>query len=419
MSVTVTRTVTFPFQRSTEAWQGRDMQQVTDLNSLWSESGVESVTKDLTRRNFRKLIANGQCASTDMSGSMSYSSESSPGFLRWEVQHYSPALETQNRRELIKGNFFSFGSVSSSPLSTTKATNRSLTSLYSNLSSVETAFKGMVFSGELRESLQMIRSPAKALRSGVGSYLDALRKRIPRRLSRRQKLKILSDTYLEYAFGWSPLVNDIDNAIKAFYKSKQVRPIFQMVRGFGIDSGTSNGGNFIVSPAGMHIRAFARTRTTTNAIVKHYGIYQSKGNGVSDSHSYGFRPTEFVPTLWELLPYSFVVDYFTNIGDIISSWSYRFIGLNFCTRTVVQERFVETFDERAEATTTTSGIGNVTWDGHPGTARARWKVFARSANVGLGVPSLELEVPGMSSLKWLNLAALATSLTTTRRHLNP
>jgi hypothetical protein len=33
----------------------------------------------------------------------------------------------------------------------------------------------------------------------------------------------------------------------------------------------------------------------------------------------GFSWESFVPTVWELVPYSFILDYFTNIGDVLSA----------------------------------------------------------------------------------------------------
>jgi hypothetical protein len=49
---------------------------------------------------------------------------------------------------------------------------------------------------------------------------------------------------------------------------------------------------------------------------------------------FGFTPSEFIPTAWELLPWSFLIDYFTNIGDILSSAVTQTAPVNFVNKTV-------------------------------------------------------------------------------------
>lgn len=34
---------------------------------------------------------------------------------------------------------------------------------------------------------------------------------------------------------------------------------------------------------------------------------------------FGIMPSQFLPTVWELIPYSWLVDYFTNMGDIVAA----------------------------------------------------------------------------------------------------
>jgi hypothetical protein len=47
-------------------------------------------------------------------------------------------------------------------------------------------------------------------------------------------------------------------------------------------------------------------------------------NGVrSVARTLGILPERFLPTVWELIPYSFVVDYFVNVGDIVASYAFQ------------------------------------------------------------------------------------------------
>jgi hypothetical protein len=48
-------------------------------------------------------------------------------------------------------------------------------------------------------------------------------------------------------------------------------------------------------------------------------IAQVKGPSWQNDDLFGFNPQNFIPAAWELLPWSFLADYFTNIGDILTA----------------------------------------------------------------------------------------------------
>jgi len=54
---------------------------------------------------------------------------------------------------------------------------------------------------------------------------------------------------------------------------------------------------------------------------------------------FGFQPSEFLPTAWELLPWSFLADYFSNIGDCLTAWSTVTdkVEVAYINRTIVQK----------------------------------------------------------------------------------
>lgn len=389
----------------------------------WIPAGLQgardlTITKEGSLPGWRRLIASGLNATTDLNAD-GYSYQAEPASYR----HYVQDILTNSPNDRIEYEFKGFlpsdpmPTLSGAPSVSSSAVNLALSKLYQHLASVETSFKGMVFAGELRESLEMIRHPARALRKGLGSYLDQI-KRFGPRVPRKRRVKFVRDTWLEYSFGWRPLISDLDSAIKAFYNSRLTAPIFEMVRGKAdFDTPSS-----VSSPSMIDLQAGAvlwyQTQLGTIEQVKYYGIYQSHGNGTSDSHIYGWRPVEFLPTLWELIPYSFLVDYFTNIGDIISSWSYRFIGLNWCARTVYVASYKRYINMRYEGNSIDYNQPTRYFrsrQGGPGSSESRRFSLLRSKSVPLDIPSLELQVPGMSSLKWINMAALTKQLDSTRR----
>jgi hypothetical protein len=128
---------------------------------------------------------------------------------------------------------------------------------------------------------------------------------------------------------------------------------------------------------------------------------EAKDPAEMDPALIGFDLSSWAPTLWELIPYSFLIDYFTNVGDVIRGWSHLGVRLAWCNRTSRK-----TFTKTA-------------WSGpkqsHPADAFAPARFVCTKVRVsresysGTTVPKLTLEVPGLGSLKWLNIAALVAN----------
>lgn len=290
-------------------------------------------------------------------------------------------------------------------LSTTSADNRAKTAFLKKLIRYQTAFTGGVFLGELRKTLQMLRRPAKALRDGFDSYYSTAKRRT-RRVSRTdRKNAIVSNTWLEYSYGWVPLISDIENACDAISRrnSKILRPIMD----WGADESASAGTT--VTTVG-HLCVLENWKSRSTVHVKYQGCVDcTASNPVSlKAGLFGFRPEEFLPTIWELIPYSFLVDYFTNIGEIINGWSYQRSGLAWSLRTIRQSKFEELMTAPNLKAIQLQGFG-LTSFGASSSILER-KQISRTNYTGNFIPSIEFSIPGLrgrDALKWLNISALA------------
>jgi hypothetical protein len=122
----------------------------------------------------------------------------------------------------------------------------------------------------------------------------------------------------------------------------------------------------------------------------------------------GFRWEDFIPTVWELIPYSFLVDYFTNIGDVLSAWSHQDFGQRWACKTVITtvDRQVagQRLNSNAESALSLGQLDEIDFDKYNVTRR--YKEVVRDLYTGDFVPSLAFEVPGIGSLKWINVGAL-------------
>jgi len=101
-----------------------------------------------------------------------------------------------------------------------EANNQAVTFLYRQIRKAHAQAEGGVILGELHKTLSMIASPAMALRKGILDYTAHVKRLAKGQVSNRHgrlyptpKLKeIITQTYLEYTYGWSPLINDVKDA---------------------------------------------------------------------------------------------------------------------------------------------------------------------------------------------------------------
>jgi hypothetical protein len=390
-----------------------------------SESATLSNTFDrykehvISYRNWRSIISSGNNATTYAAGHlMAY--RWSPTDL-WQLKSPKNPLfnpETETRRW---GDIFRLqGTFATPPVcqaSVEEADNAARMSYFNRCYSVESRFQGGTFAGELRETLRMIRNPAAALRQGVSRYLDSVVKRSRRARTKRDVLKAVSGTWLEYQYGWRPLFSDIDEGIRALAQLNRQRNPFEMVVATGEAKAFSQVAGFnagTISAVGVR-RRFVRKDTAT---VTYRGNVFCANSAPNASYLLGLRPRDFLPTVWNLIPYSFLVDYFTNIGGVISAASYASSRTAWTSKTVRLQCSV--YPEGVCRMDGPSNDGLYTYQrgGSVGSAELSWTEFERIPSVSVDIPSLEFRIPGVGSLKWANIAALGAQFFTSRKQVS-
>jgi hypothetical protein len=303
-----------------------------------------------------------------------------------------------------------------------KVVNQALSRFYNNAWNAINRFDGGTFVGELRETLSLLKKPAKSFRKLISAYHgDAIRR--TRRFYRTGKRidpirvkdanKVVADTWLEYSFGVRPLLNDVKGAAEALAQlaldPNEFEPVRAYVEEFR-DVSPSDAANF------QKVATFNPYRVIYDFSYKAKRGYQCRYIGqvrvsvenplLMKRELLGFSPEQFVPTIWNLIPYSFLVDYFTNLGDVISAWSFPVSRIAWHNRTVRSLKEFETIGSMRVPTN--GGLANVKiqgWSGSPIYVKSYACSFERSAEE-LGLPRVVLEIPG-SSNKWMNIGALA------------
>lgn len=364
--------------------------------------------------NWKEQVRNGVTATTPMSG-VKYTYEVSDGSMsatrplhpgtqdgllgHWSVDGFAPGLAAVN---------FSFGFSTE-----VSANNQALARLIQDVQSQETKSQGLVFLGELRETIQLIKSPLKALREGVDSYYPMLRRR-SKGVKRSKLSDVVSGTWLEWQFAMKPLAHDVEDNIAALRHIISQEVNHSIVSGKGQDEGgdtvnlgQTNANSFIISL--LHIRKDTVT-------VRYKGAWKPaiEPTSVSPVTAFGLGTDQWIPAAWELLPWSFLIDYFTNVGDILSTTFVNTSGVSWLNKTVRRERKVHVTASLDKKATNIAMGDYASIGGAPGWAKLNQTTVTRSPGV-ITTPSLQLKVPG-SNVKWLNIAALAAMASSNKRN---
>lgn len=273
---------------------------------------------------------------------------------------------------------------------------------------LESNFKGLVFLGELREAIRMVRNPALALRRGVDNFINHSRTiRGKTLLSSTRKRRVrdyraaVSDSWLEYSFGWRPLISDVEDGLTAC-RSVVDRPLGEkfsarvtkdrkVPRTFGGRSGV----NWLMTDYYWD--------EYHSATCQYYGKAYDKTEWSAYANQLGFFPSEFVPAAWELCPWSFLIDYFTSVGDVLNSWATaQRVGFSWVggTTRLVSERSTE-----CVAYSTAPWRYDLELESR-GKSKILRKQVTRRKTSAVPLPTLQVSTK-FSLQKGLNIAALA------------
>jgi hypothetical protein len=213
----------------------------------------------------------------------------------------------------------------------TKAYDRAKQSLYSTVYQAHHQLQGGVVLGELGKTAKMLGSTAKNLKKGVIDYVAKAVGIRRGKGSNSSKRRAIANTYLEATFGWQPLIHDCKDLAKTIgrlcYESDRVR-----LRGYGQNTGQAvqevQASNLYSMWVNINRIDTAEFQVVYRGFLR--GPRYEAGSPPAERivSMAGFDLRSFVPTLWELTPYSFLVDYFTNIGDVLQALSTDVSGVH-------------------------------------------------------------------------------------------
>jgi len=234
-------------------------------------------------------------------------------------------------------NYLPFLSVPSSPSDSEVAAAKELALTNAFASVSEAVYLSGQDAAEARQTIRMLvdyfKDALRLLRAvrdlridTLGSQLSHLNRRFGSarglRHATSKSLRSASNQWLRYRYGLRPLMYSIRQAVQALQEIG--KPERYTSRGFeklsGVattDFGTAQlnnpGWGFLVDVFGT----FERTYFVSAGVL----FENTTLNGTSLQRAFGLRIDDILPTAWELVPYSFVVDWFCNIGQVVRAWS--------------------------------------------------------------------------------------------------
>jgi hypothetical protein len=383
-----------------------------------STFGIASIPYSDTFTGFKNpgwkaAIRAGQDATT-VAGGKKYSLDGSLAFSyhrdgHWYVRTNFDSVEFLHQDGNMNYQFQNPGPFDVPPASlTTEVRNRAIRKFLESAKSVRSSFEAGQDLGELKQTIEAFRHPMQSLKDLTLGYFSKLKK--AKKKYRGPGLrKAVSDSYLEYRFGWRPLALDIADAYEGLRDSSRMQstaPCYGSAFGAAEMSSSVTTDGF----ADNHI-----IRSTNTYVTYSYRIKGAIRLDLVDGRIPVMQAlqldslNDFAVTAWDLLPYSFVVDYFVNVGDIINAITFPTSKLTYCvgtSRTGWTSKFGQTIS------LIPPDGGGYYWDSqtlNPANAKLTVTTFSRSPLTSIDlIPSVRFALP-ISSRPWENMGALISS----------
>jgi len=194
------------------------------------------------------------------------------------------------------------------------------TKLRGKIYSEQSGTQSGVFLGEIRQTLRLVKSPLKTVGKALKTLSDAKKKILKGGIKRYSKkfLEDFSSAYLEFSFGVQPLISDVDSTIQRVTEILEEKKFTSIL--VKEDGSEKLDTEFHTNNLNGRMTYDTQLIRTVIESARGKALIKTFPEGPSfKPSSFGFRLADFVPTLYELIPYSFIIDYFSNLNELVNA----------------------------------------------------------------------------------------------------
>jgi len=272
------------------------------------------------------------------------------------------------------------------------------------------------FLGEIFQTARLLVSPLKSIRGqtiDAGRRIQDIAKRLKGFDKNSDRLQRCTDTYLAYKFGVKPALEDakgISAAVLAMANGHQRYEIQRLIATGTAEEGISDvvAGAALPGVANPAVRfTYKDHRKATVRILGGYCVALDRTPEMGFFDQVGLAPDNWVPTLYELFPWSFVIDYFVNAGDALDAFSLGSVNFNWLLQTNRFDRELEMHTCGVEYNPNGPAFAT---DGH---VSLKQHNVSRAKRDNSFAPPLAVKKPSLA--QGLNIAALVNTIQSLKR----
>lgn len=220
--------------------------------------------------------------------------------------------------------------------------NLAKTSVLAKLS--ETPSQTFVTAGEADETLAFLKDTLLSAYQICRDIRKMRRRtrsfgRLKKSRSYREHIRLAKQAWLQWRYALRPMIGEVQGFMKALEDFASYRPKRTSFRSYEgrQESASHDYPDFCIRDTRWFMK---RSLTVTKLVAIRAGVlveYRGNTGNIQCADAFGIRQEDVLPAAWDLVPYSFLIDFFLNTAQFVASWSPKVdtkILSRWCTTTI-------------------------------------------------------------------------------------